>query len=432
MSSRLLNYWKAIIKLGFTSNLDYGQRARLATLNAICAISIGTACLFALAFVLVGSYTALQGLLLIPIMALVLYLNSKQLYSYARVLMIFFLLFLLLALALGDRRTGTEFILIAVGCLSIFVFENLSSILTALLCTALCYAFYTWYDATYPFVPDESVPYLAAQIASVLVSAFVVIVQLLVFRSLTSTYSRKLEEVHKEVQLVNEELQASNEELRSQTEHLDLLVEQKSSELQAYIDAINISIYSVITKLDGTILKVNKPMIEVSGYIEQELIGQNLQILNSGYHTEVFFKEMINAVREGQKWRGEVKNKAKDGSFFWMDLMIIPIKIDGGTTDYFLNLALPITERKEAEERQSAASKVLESIAFRASHKVRAPITRMQGLVDLIDKNLIHQDELALVAAHLKFSIDEMDLATGELTQFVNSQYQNTTPTADK
>jgi PAS domain S-box-containing protein len=421
----LINYWNAIIGIGSTSNMEYDQRARLATLNAICIISIGMVSLFTLGFVSSGSYSAVEALLVLPVMLLVLYFNSRKLYSYARLLIIYFLLIVLLALALGDRRTGTEYILIAVGCLSVFVFENIASILMALLATALCYGFYAWYDATHPFVPDPTIPYTFVQNTSLFIATFIVIAQLLVFRTLTSLYAKKLGEANRKIQVANEELQATNEELRAQSEHLDLLVKQKSSELQAYIDAINLSIYSAITNVAGTILKVNKPLMDVSGYSEHELIGQNFRMLNSGHHSEVFFKDLMETIHAGKSWRGEIKNKAKDGSFFWISMMIMPIKSEKGTNNYFLSLAMPITERKEAEYKQLKSVKVLESIAFRASHNVRGPITRMQGLMDLIDQNLIEQHELTKVAQDLKFSINEIDAATGELTQFVNNHYES-------
>ncbi len=424
----LLRYWNTIIKIGSTSALGYGKQARLATLNAICAIAMGLVIVFTILFISIGSFSAWQALLVLPVLFFVLYLNSTYRYNYARFVFIFSLLVVILVLALADRRAGTEYMIIAIGCLSALVFESLLNIFIAFVAAAVCYLFYVWFDSTYPFVPDPTIPYHLVQIVSVFISILIVIVQLLVFRALTNKYSLKLEEANRNIQTINEELQATNEELRAQTDQLDFLVQQKSAELQAYVDAININIYSAITNLAGTILKVNKPLIDVSGYTEQELVGQNFRMLNAGHHSESFFKNLMETIHAGKNWRGEIKNKAKDGSFFWIEMVIMPIKSTNEVTNYFLTLALPITERKESEDKQLASAKLLESIAFRASHNVRGPITRIQGLMNLIENKYIQLDELEKIVDHLKISVKEMDVATTELTKFVNSQAEKDAP----
>jgi PAS domain S-box-containing protein len=423
MSSTISKYWKAWISLGSSSALDYAQQIRLMTLNAICVISVGLVTLFTLIFVAQGSFTSLQGLAIIPVMLLVLYLNATYRYGYARVIFIFFLLFLVLVLALADRRTGTEYVLIALGCLSAFVFESVTSIAIAFISSFICFAFYRWYDATHPFVANPSIPYLLAQNLIMFVSALVVIIQLLVFRSLVNTYSLKLTEANQKTQLANEELQTTNEELKAQTEHLDSLVLQKSAELQAYSDAINVNIYSAVTNFSGTILRVNKPLVEACGYEDNELIGKNFRVLNSGYHPQPFFKNMLETIQSGKSWRGDVRNKRKDGTSFWIEMVIMPIKNESRVITHFLSLALPITERKEAEEQQVKIAKMLESIAFSTSHNVRGPLARMQGLTNLINNKQVHQDELEKVAEHLTSSLNELDVATSELTHFVNAHF---------
>jgi PAS domain S-box-containing protein len=429
MSKSSLTYWNFILRIGTNAKMSYDQQIRLSTYNAVCAISIALIALVNIFFILMKSYSVLLSLLIIPFLLLALYLNAKQLYNYSKFVFVFFILILIFVLALADRRTGTEYVLIAVGCLSALLFENRSNILLAFLTALTFYIFYSWYDTTHPFVPDPSIQYFLAQNISMSISALIVIIQLLMFRSLINTYSEKLGEANKKVQLVNKELQTTNEELQAQTDQLDFLVQQKSSELQAYIDAININIYSAITNLAGDILKVNKPLIDISGYSEQELVGQNFRMLNAGHHPVSFFKNLMETIHAGKNWRGEIKNKAKDGSFFWIEMVIMPIKSANETTSYFLTLALPITERKESEDKQLASAKLLESIAFRASHNVRGPITRIQGLMNLIENRYIELDELEKIVDHLKVSVKEMDVATTELTQFVNSQVQNDTPT---
>jgi signal transduction histidine kinase len=104
--------------------------------------------------------------------------------------------------------------------------------------------------------------------------------------------------------------------------------------------------------------------------------------------------------------------------------VIIPLKNASVTTNYFLLLALPITERKEAEEQKERISMMLEDIAFRASHKVRGPIARIQGLMSLMENGYVKKEEMSTIFRFLKISIDEMDVTTRELTRFVNTHYE--------
>ncbi|MDQ7860837.1 PAS domain S-box protein [Peribacillus frigoritolerans] len=79
--------------------------------------------------------------------------------------------------------------------------------------------------------------------------------------------------------------------------------------------AINQSLIVAITDDKGVIIEVNEKFSEVSGYGRGELIGQTHKIVNSGYHSKEFFEKMWMTVRERKVWKGEIRNKAKDGSF---------------------------------------------------------------------------------------------------------------------
>jgi PAS domain S-box-containing protein len=288
----------------------------------------------------------------------------------------------------------------------------------------MSFGFYLWYDTNYEFVPNPTVPYEYMKSVVMLISACAVAVQLLVFRSLINKYAEDLQEAHKKVLSTNEELKASNEELHSLSEQLDWIVKQKSNELQSYIDAINVHVYSTVTDTNGTFLKVNEPLARVTGYCEEELIGKNISILHANSQEDDFYSNGAIFQSESKTWRGEVKEKRKDGSHFWVDKVVIPLKSEPGTANYFLTLALPITERREAEEQKEKKSKILGDIAFRASHKVRGPIARIQGLMNLVDKGYIKKGEMNSIFAHLRTSIGEMDVATRELTSFVNTHYE--------
>ncbi len=420
----LLNFWKRILHIGHSNTLSQKQQIRLHTLNAFAFASILFVLAFAVVFVSVGSYSALEALPIALVMLVVLWLNSKKRFEVAKVFMVFFLTLVVLGMALSDRRTGTEYVLIAIACSSILIFDSVLKISFGFTLSLACFGFYSWYDTNYEFVPDPTVPYEYMKSVVMLISACAVAVQLLVFRSLINKYAEDLQEANKKGLATNEELKASNEELHSLSEQLDWIVKQKSTELQSYLDAINVHVYSAVTDTHGTILKVNEPLTKVTGYNEEELIGKNFNLFNSGFHSEQFFKDLFLSLADGKTWRKEVKNKRKDGSFFWIDMVVIPLKSERGTTNYFLTLALPITERKEAEEQKERTSKMLEDIAFRASHKVRGPIARIQGLMNLLDNGYIEKEEMNSISQFLKESVTEMDVATRELTSFVNTHYE--------
>lgn len=424
MKMTLLNFWKRLLDIGHDDRLNQKQQIRLQTLNAFAFVSILFVLGFAAVFVSIGSYSALESLPIAVVMLVVLWLNSKRRFETAKMFMVFFLTLVVLGMALSDRRTGTEYVLIALACSSILIFDDVSKIFSGFVFSLASFGFYLWYDTNHEFVPDPTVPYEYMKSVVMLISACTVAVQLLVFRSLINKYAEDLQEAHRKGLSTNEELKASNEELHSLSEQLDWIVKQKSNELQSYIDAINVHVYSAVTATNGTILKVNEPMMQATGYCEEELVGQNITFLHAKNEEDNFFRNGSLFHAQNKTWRGEVKKKRKDGSHFWVDKVIIPLKSETGGANYFLTLALPITERKEAEEQKEKVSKMLEDIAFRASHKVRGPMARIQGLMNLMENGYIKKDEMGHITKFLKDSIYEMDVATRELTSFVNTHFE--------
>ncbi len=129
--------------------------------------------------------------------------------------------------------------------------------------------------------------------------------------------------------------------------------------LRAYQVAVNEATIVSITDLKGNIIYVNQHFIEVSKYSEDELIGQNHRIINSGYHDKSYFRQMWEKIGSGQSWRGEIKNKAKDGSYYWVDTVITPILDKQGKIFQYLSLRNLITTQKENEERLLASQQVI-------------------------------------------------------------------------
>ncbi len=163
--------------------------------------------------------------------------------------------------------------------------------------------------------------------------------------------------------------------------------------LQAYERAIDENIISSITDTHGTILSVNRKFCETSKYAADELVGQNHRIVNSGYHPKAFFATMWRTITAGQVWHSEIRNKAKDGSYYWVDTVIVPVKNNDDRITHYLSLRTLITERKNQERRKDEQHRSLEvsfsdlekldqaKDAFIAtlSHELRTPLTSILG-----------------------------------------------------
>jgi PAS domain S-box-containing protein len=198
--------------------------------------------------------------------------------------------------------------------------------------------------------------------------------------------------------------------------------------LNAYQKAVNAAAIVSITDKNGKILYVNDLFCEISKYTRKELLGKNHRIINSGFHSTDFFKGLWKVIVSGSVWHGEIKNKAKDGSYYWVDTTISPIFNDSGDVVQYLSVRTLITERKDLEAEKERLLADLNNkyndmmqFSYIVSHNIRAPIAKITSLIELLkDECVNHDDNAQILIKYLTESAISLDEVINDLTNILS------------
>jgi PAS domain S-box-containing protein len=145
------------------------------------------------------------------------------------------------------------------------------------------------------------------------------------------------------------------------------------------------------TDAKGNITEVNDAFCRINGYSREELLGQNHSMLRSGVQPSEFWADLWRTISSGKPWRGEICNRAKDGSLYWVDSMIAPFVGEDGQIQKFISIRTDITERKqvelslrEAREKAELATQSKGQFLANMSHEIRTPMNAILGMLKLL------------------------------------------------
>lgn len=157
-------------------------------------------------------------------------------------------------------------------------------------------------------------------------------------------------------------------------------LEENARELKYQKIALDEHAIVSICNSAGKITYANEKFTQVSQYSLAELLGQDYRLISSGFHPHEFFEEMWRTIAGGTTWRGQIKNRRRDGSYYWEDTTVVPFLDEGGSPYQYVSVRTDITPIKEAEEVLRRSKEELEQMVRDQTAELRERGEALQKL----------------------------------------------------
>ena len=199
-----------------------------------------------------------------------------------------------------------------------------------------------------------------------------------------------------------------------------LHLEERTRDLADVNFALEKSAIVAVTDTRGSIKFVNDKFCEISKYSREELLGQDHRILNSGYHPKEFIRGLWTTIANGHIWRGELRNRAKDGSIYWVDTTIVPFLNAAGKPYQYMAIRYEITDRKRSEKllQEQAALARLGEMAAVVAHEVKNPIAGIRGALQVISSRMAPELRDRAVMGDIIARLDGLNAVVQDLLVF--------------
>ena len=182
--------------------------------------------------------------------------------------------------------------------------------------------------------------------------------------------------------------------------------------------ALDQSTIVAITDHRGIINYANDAFCRISKYSRDQLLGQDHRIINSGYHSKEFIRNLWATIASGKVWKGELRNRAKDGSIYWVDTTIVPFLNAEGKPYQYVAIRHDITQLKLAQEqiRQQAAElqraaqlSFVGELAAGLAHEIKNPLAGIQGIVDILLRRRVRNDPEGEALEGIRHEVERID-----------------------